>query len=147
MPNLTPISQVLTGSIPYSGCNDAVAMSKIRAGKKPKRPSEGIYDPVWQFLKECWSIDGRKRPSAAKVYSSFLKFRAIEELPKKLKLEVQSIDVPFIVPVDPTFELLVVYGNWEHRIEVTYQFKRTVGRAPCEYIWFVFRPTQPPLLH
>jgi len=150
MSNLILISQVLTGNIPYSGCDDAAAISNIQARKSPKRPSEGIYDPVWLFLRECWSMEGRKRPTAAKVYDSFSKFRATEELPEKLKLEVQSIDIPFIgAEPGPWYQVVVGYGGKGHAVGVISRRREdtTRGTARNENIWFAFRPTKPSLLY
>ena len=83
----------------HSGSDDAAALRDIRAGKNPKRPSEGIPDLVWQILQKCWTMDPRKRPSATQVYNALSEYRShrpvIEDLPKKLKLYVQSAKISF----------------------------------------------------
>jgi len=71
---------------PYSGYDDIVAMSKVQAGEFPQRPSDGIPDPIWTFLGECWSSDPTKRPSTAQVHGILSRFRPLpppmEELPR-----------------------------------------------------------------
>ena len=134
--------QVLTGSIPYSGCDDAVALSKIRAGKQPQRPSEGIPDAVWQFLERCWSMDPRKRPSATQVYNALSKSRSVrpvtEELPERLKLEVQSIKISFPGAKKRRFSVKFKYGNKYH---ITSPTTRTA--AGDEHTWFAVHPSSP----
>jgi len=136
--NLT-LLQVLTGSIPYSGCDDAAALSNIRAGNIPERPSEGIPDPIWQLLEECWSMDPQKRPPAADFYTALSEFRSVR--PGKLKFEVQRIKISFIGAKKRRFSVKFKYGNKSHATSLT---TKTV--AGDEYMWFVFRPPLPSLL-
>jgi len=84
-------------------------------------------------------MDGRKRPSVTQVYDAFSRFGAAEDLPGKLKLELHSINVPFI-PLDE-FRVALRYGKQEHQFEVRMRTKKH------EHTWFAFRPTQPSLLH
>jgi len=133
--------QVLTGGVPYSECDDIVALSQIRAGKMPERPSGGITDPVWQLLEECWSKDPRERPSTIQVYNTLSIFRAIKVLPEKLKLVVQSIGVPFTTPRPQQVSVKFKYGNKDHATSLT-----TWTSAGSEYIWSTFRPSLQSLL-
>ena len=98
----------------------------------PRRSYE-IPGPVWQLLTKCWSMDGGKRPSAAQVCDAFSRFRAIEELPKILKLEVQSIKIPFAKPKIRQFSVKFKYGKKDYTTTLT--AKTTAGD---EHTWFVF---------
>ena len=131
--------QVLTGSIPYSGCDDAAALSNIRAGDIPERPSNGIPDPIWQLLEKCWSIDPQKRPSVYEFYGALSGFRSVR--PGKLKFEVQRIKISFIGAKKRRFSVKFKYGNKSHATSLT-----TKTAAGDEYTWFVFRPSLPSLL-
>ena len=133
--NLT-LLQVLTGSVPYSGCDDDTALSNIKAGKTPERPSEGIPDPIWQLLEECWSKDPTKRPSAAEFYGALSGFRSIH--PGRLKFKVQTIKVPFTRAKNQQFSVKFKYGNKSHTTAPT-----TRTAAGDEYTWFVSRPSYP----
>jgi len=95
-------------------------------------------------------MDGRKRPTAAKIHDSFSKFRATEELPEKLRLKVQSINVPFIGPEPgPWYEIVVVYGGKGYAVGVTSRRREGTTRGSSaskyEHIWFAFRQIQPSL--
>jgi len=125
--------------MPYSGCDDAVALSTIRAGKTPERPSEGIPDPVWQLLQECWNEQPWDRPPAAQIYKTFSKFRsvhkAVEHLPRKLKLRVQSIKISLDEPRKHRVYVKLKYGN---NVRTTSPAMEVV--AGEEYTWFGSRP-------
>ena len=123
------------GEIPYSSCDEATARSNIQAGITPPRYPE-IPDPVWEFLEKCWSVDGGKRPSAAHVRDAFSRFRAIEELPYGLELEVQSIKIPFAKPKTRQFYVKFEYGDMDHTTPLT--TKTMVGG---EHTWFAFCPS------
>ena len=125
--------------MPHSGCDDAVALSKIRAGKTPKRPSEGIPDPIWQFLEKCWSMDRRKRPSAAGFYNALSRFCSVP--PGKLKLEVQKIKISLIGAENQQFSVKFEYGYKSYTTSLT-----TTTATRDEYTWFVFRSSLPSLL-
>jgi len=71
------LSQVLTGRMPYLGCDDAAALLNIRGGKIPERPPEAIADPVWRLLEKCWSTVPSERPPASLVYNFFSELRSI----------------------------------------------------------------------
>jgi len=140
MLNLTLISQVLTGSTPYAGCDDTTAMLIVQAGKTLQRPSDGISDPVWQFLEKCWIWNPQERPSATKLYDAFSRFHATQELPEKLKLEVRGIKIPFAIPKEQQFTVKVKYGNKNHTTPLTTKV------VADEHTWFVFLPTLPLVL-
>ena len=139
MSNITLISQVLTGCIPHSGCDDAVALSNIRAGKTPQRPSEGIPDQIWQFLEKCWSMDRRKRPSATQFYNALSRFCSVR--PGILKFEVQRIKFSSIGAKNQQFSVKFKYGNKSHTTSLASLTTRTA--AGDEYTWFVFRHPYP----
>ena len=144
MSNLT-FFQVLTGSVPYSECDDVVTLSNIRAGKIPQRPSKGIPDPLWQLLEKCWSMNPLKRPSATQVYNALSESRSvhpvIEELPERLELRVQSIKISFIGAKKQRFFVRFKYGNERHTTSLT------TGAAPGdEHAWFALCPSPSSLL-
>jgi len=90
-------------------------------------------------------MDGQKRPLAAKVHDSFSKFRAIEELPKKLRLEVQSIDIPFIGPEPgPWYEVVLGYGGRGYTVGVRRKEGTTKVSSTSKsgHMWSALCPTQ-----
>jgi len=123
--------------IPYPECDDAVAMSNIRAGITPVRPPGGISDVVWQLLEECWRTNPWERPSTAKMYKTFSKFRsvhkAVGELPRRLKLWVQSVKLSLKEPKKQRVYVKFKYGSNVHITPLT--SKVVVGDA---YTWFAF---------
>ena len=122
--------------MPYSDCDDTTALSNIRAGKMPERPSDGITDPVWQFLEECWSKYSWKRPSATRVYYDLSIFGSMKEIPEKLKLLVRSIKIPLTIQSPQQFSVKFKYGNMKgHTTPLT---TTAIGD---EYMWFAFRPS------
>ena len=125
--------QVLTGSMPHSGCDDAIALSNIRAGKIPERPSEGIPDPIWQFLEKCWSMDPRKRPSATEFYDALSRFCSFR--PGILKFEVQKIKFPPTGMEMQQFSVKFEYGNEGYTTRLTTRTTRTTTGS--ESTWFV----------
>jgi len=135
----------LTGSIPYSECSDVAALANIRAGTTPERPSDGIPDPVWRLLEKCWSIDPAERPSATRVYNTLSNFRSvrpvIEELPEKLKLQVQSLKISLIGTKKQRFSVKFKYGDKDHTTSLT-----TGAVAGDEYTWFALHPSPSSLL-
>ena len=137
----------MTGCAPYSGYSETVILLKIQAGEKPQRPSEGIPDPVWEFLNKCWSSDPMKRPSADQVHENFSKLRSplevphvpkgrlvMEELPGRLKLQAQSIKISLNKPKEQRFSVRFTYGNKGHTTSPT-----TKVAAGGEHTWFAFR--------
>ena len=76
-----------------------------------------------------------ERPSAAQIYNTFSKFgsvrKAVEGLPDKLELQIQSIEFSLNEPKKRQVYVKLNYGNNVHTTkEVT---------AGGEYTWFVFR--------
>jgi len=133
--------------MPYSGCSDTLTLLKIQAGEKPQRPSNGIADPVWEFLEKCWGVDPTTRPPTAEVLGAFSEFRslpqavhapegrsAIEELPGKLKLQVQGIKISLNKPNQQRFYIRFRYGEKDHTTSPTNAV------TDDEHIWFVCRP-------
>jgi len=133
----------LTGSVPYFGWDGVAVLSKIQAGKTPPRPSEGIPDPVWQLLEKCWSRNSQERPSATKIYNTFSKIssvrNAVEELPGKLKLQIQSIKLSLARLKGRQFSVRFQYGDKVHTTSLT-----TGITAGGEYTWYA--PGSPPPL-
>lgn len=145
----------MAGNVPYFKFNDTTTLLKIQAGEMPQRPS-GVSDPVWEFLKKCWNRDLAERPSTDQVYDAFSQplsipqfmhipegESAIEELPRKLKLEVQSVKVSLDKPRQQQFSVKLKYGNKDHTTSPT-------KKAPAvdEHTWFVpcpFLPSPPSL--
>jgi len=130
--------------MPFSWCDDDVALSKIRAGKVPQRPSEGITDPVWEFLEKCWNVDPSQRPSAARVYDAFtgpssLRQRGVE-LPVVSVSQVHSLKISLNELRQQQFYVKFQYGNQGHTTSLT-----TDVVTDNEYTWFGFRPFPPSL--
>lgn len=134
--------------MPYSKYNDTVTLSKIQAGEIPQRPSEGIDGAVWEFLESCWSRDPGIRPSSEQVYDSIAQFRSLpqavlvadgrsgmEELPGKLRLQVQSIKISLNKLKQQHLCVKFKYGNKNHTTAPT---TKALG-ASEEHIWFAFR--------
>lgn len=103
--------------------------------------------PVWEYLEKCWSRDPQQRPPIADVYSTFSGFRSLpqvvhtpdgrspmEELPGRLKLQVQSIKLSLDKPKQQQFSVRFKYGNKDHTTSPT------KAVTSDEHIWFVFRP-------
>jgi len=124
--------EVLTGNMPYSKHNDTVTLAKIQAGEVPQRPSDGIDDSVWDFLERCWSRDLVSRPSTARVCDIFLQFRFLpqvtpinggrsgkEELPGKLRLQIQSIKISLNKSKQYQLFVKLKYGNKNHTTSPT----------------------------
>jgi len=137
--------------MPYSGCSDTHSLLKVQAGEKPQRPSDGIDDPVWEFLEKCWRGDPTKRPPTANVFDAFSGFRsiprpvhapegrsAIEELPGKLKLQLQGVRISLNKPGRQRFSIRFRYGEKEHTTSPT------DGVASGEHTWSVCHPPSPP---
>ena len=133
--------------MPYSKYNDTVTLSKIQAGELPQRPSEGTDDGVWEFLESCWSRDPAKRPSSDQVYDSIAQFRTLpqamfaadgrlgmEELPRKLRLRVQSIKISLKKSRQHQLYVKFKYGNKNY---TTAPIAKVVG-ASDEHVWCVF---------
>lgn len=155
--NLTLISQVLTGSIPYSKHSNIAVLPKIQEGEMLQRPLNKITDPVWEFLEECWSRVPTNRPSTAQVCSAFSQFcsnpevaptlegrPAMEELPAveerldrpgKLKLRVHSIKISLNKPNQQSFSVEFKYGKEQHNTLQT-----TGVAAGDEHTWYGFHP-------
>jgi len=145
--NLILIPQVLTGNIPYAKHNDAVTLSVIQAGEIPQKPSEGMDGTVWEFLEKCWSRDVTKRPSSHQVYDSIFRFRSLpqvipslngrlemEELPGKLRLQVQSIRISLNKSKQHQLCVKIKYGNRDYTTAPT---MKAAGGSD-EYVWFAF---------
>ncbi|KAF9648576.1 kinase-like protein [Thelephora ganbajun] len=116
--------EVLTGSVPYSECNDAALEFKLTVGEAPRRPSSGITDPIWEFLKKCWSRNPTKRPPIIEVHDAFSLFRNPRRarvplrkkltkvvLPGKLKLQVHSVKISLNNPKQQQFSVKFKYGK------------------------------------
>jgi len=125
------VYEVLTGNMPYSKYNDTVTLAKIQAGELPQRPSNGIDNSVWEFLEKCWNREPMHRPSTAQAYEAFLQFRylpqvaptegrpGMEELPGKLRLQVQSIKISFSKSKQYQLCVRLKYGNKNHTTSPT----------------------------
>jgi len=133
--------------MPYSGSSDAATLRKIQAGETPQQPYDGIDDAVWDFLEKCWDSDPSKRPSTAQVSNAFSEFHslpqvmptsAIEELPGKLKLQVQSIKISLDKSKQQQFSIKFKYGTRGH----TTALAKPVG-GPGEHAWFAVRSLLP----
>ena len=76
---------------------------KVRAGEIPERRPGKIADPVWILFERCWRKAPARRPPLVKLYDVLSNYRSrpgvtdtpqereIEELPRELCLEFQSI--------------------------------------------------------
>lgn len=141
--------------MPYSKHNDTVTLSKIQAGEIPQQPSEGIDATVWEFLEKCWSRDATKRPSSDQVCDSFFQFRTLpqiapapegrpgmEELPGKLRLQVQSIKISLNKSKQQQLCVKFKYGNKNHTTAPT---TKAVDGSD-EHTWFVFSLVLPSFL-
>lgn len=114
----------------------------------PQRPPNKIADPTWEFLEGCWSRDRTKRPSITQVCDALLQSPSpprfvhtpeggagAEELPGKLKLQVQSIQISLNKPKQRKFSVKFKYGNKDHTTSLS-----TKAAAGDEHTWFVFYP-------
>ena len=130
----------MTGSIPYSECDETAALLDIQAGKTPQRPSEGIPESIWQLLEKCWSMGPRERPSVTQIYNTLSKFRSIrpviEELPERFTLQFQSIKISFTRAKKRQFYVKFKYGKMDHITSLT-----TRATASSEYTWFALCPS------
>ena len=131
----------MTGIIPYSCYDYVVPLSDMETKEGPKRPSDGTTDPIWQLLLECWIKYHGERPSTTQVYNTLSKFRTVEELPEKMELRVQSIKISFTGTRRDWFYVKFVYGSEVH---ITLPTTRVAAGNEC--VWFVLRPSLPPLL-
>jgi len=140
--------------MPYSKYNDTVALSKIQAGELPQQPSDGIGDTIWQFLEQCWNRNPKKRPLTTEVYDAFLQFRSlpqvmsategrsgVEELPGKLRLQVQSIKISLGKSRQQQLSVRFKYGNKNHTTSPT---TKAAGGSD-EHTWLALRPILPSL--
>ena len=79
------------------------------------------------------------RPSDTRIYNPFSRFgsvhKAVEGLPDKLELQIQSIKLPLSEPKKQRVYVKLNYGN---NVLTTPLTKK--GMAGGEYKWFVFRP-------
>jgi len=117
----------------------------------PQQPSANDNE-IWEFLKRCWSRDPTKRPPTVQVSDAFSQFSSlpqaitgcvgpgIEELPGKLKLQVQSIKIS-LKELKPQFLVKFKYGSSGNTTSLA---TKAVG-GPDEYTWFTSRPFLPPL--
>ena len=130
--------------MPHSGCYDNIALSNIRAGKVPRRPSDRFTDLIWEFLEKCWNMDPSRRPSVTRVYDAFARLSSLppetEGLPGKLVLCVQSIKISLNELRQQRFYVKVQYGNQGYTTSLT-----TNVVADDKYRWFGFRPFPPSL--
>ena len=137
--------------MPYYGCSDTHTLLKIQAGEKPQRPSDWVANPVWEFLGKCWSRDPTNRPPTADILDAFSRAcslprampaargpSAIEELPGKLKLQVQGVRISLNKSKQQRFYIRFRYGDKDHTTSPT---NAVTGD---EHIWFVFRQPLPP---
>ena len=109
---------------------------------------------VWEFLEKCWSRDVTKRPSSHQVYDSIFRFRSLpqvipalggrlemEELPGKLRLQVQSIRISLNKPKQHQLCVKIKYGSRDYTTAPT---MKAVGGSD-EYVWFAFSTFPSPL--
>lgn len=132
--------------MPYFKWNDTITLQKIQAGETPQQPSADDEE-IWEFLKKCWSRDPKKRPSTAQVSNTFSQLRSlpqaiagcegpgVEELPGRLKLQVQSIKITLNKSKSQHFFVKFKYGNKDHTTSPTTK----AGSGPDEYTWSAFR--------
>lgn len=122
----------------------------------PRRPPNGIADPVWDFLEMCWSRDPTKRPSITHVRNALSQSPSfpppspslpprtpeerptVGELPGNLK--VQSVKISFNEPKQRKFYVKFKYGDKSH---MTSRTAKTA--ASDEHTWFAFHPFLPSL--
>ena len=65
------IFEVLSGRVPFQGCDGRTVMKKVVNGERPERPQgpEVIWftDDVWEMLERCWSPNPKLRPTVGIV--------------------------------------------------------------------------------
>ncbi|KDQ09413.1 hypothetical protein BOTBODRAFT_526202 [Botryobasidium botryosum FD-172 SS1] len=70
--------EIFTGQVPffYLSVNTTLSVfNMVLDGRLPDRPldkdivAKGLDDSMWEFMKMCWSMDPKERPSAAKIFS------------------------------------------------------------------------------
>jgi len=140
--------------MPYSKWNEVIALSKIQVGEIPHQSSDEIPDPVWKFLEKCWSRDSTKRPSTLQVGAAFSQFHfrspqviptpegrpVTGRLPRKLKLQVQSVKISLNNSKQLQFYVRFKYGSKEHTTSPT-----TKAMGGDEYTWFAISSFLPSL--
>lgn len=58
------VYEVLSESVPFSGCTDPVAVIKVLAGERPGRPDGRWFtNEIWTILEHCWKAEPGDRPS------------------------------------------------------------------------------------
>ncbi|KAL2915698.1 U1 snRNP protein [Polyrhizophydium stewartii] len=59
--------EILTGNAPFEEeHNDGIVQDWIEEGERPYRP-DGVPDPLWSLLEDCWDQDAAARPTFREV--------------------------------------------------------------------------------
>lgn len=61
------ILEVLSGRVPFAGCQDAFIVQMVLQGQRPLRPEEVRSTDLWETLQRCWSFHREERPTAEVV--------------------------------------------------------------------------------
>ena len=69
--------QVLTGVLPYHGSDKNGITTRIRAGKRPSRPTgrsrnRWLRDPVWDVITTGWSHEPENRCELSVMHNTFV---------------------------------------------------------------------------
>ena len=60
--------KVFTGTSPFSGLTDTLAIQQIIYGGRPSRPQgQDLTDPIWYMTTRCWQEDPLLRPKMMEV--------------------------------------------------------------------------------
>ena len=63
------ILEVLSGEVPFPGCNKFTVMLKVVEGKRPERPQGPWFtNDLWRTLEQCWSHHSKDRPTVEAVH-------------------------------------------------------------------------------
>ena len=73
---ISPQTQILTGTTPFSNESDEEIINRVAAGIRPEWPSnnppQGLADALWEQIKACWKQDPKERPTASNVLETLL---------------------------------------------------------------------------
>ena len=69
---VAPLTQVLTGKVPFSDKSDWVIVQAVCRGDRPSRPAHrSCTDRLWALIKRCWHQDPQLRPEILEVSQTF----------------------------------------------------------------------------
>ena len=65
---LSILIQIFTGTAPFSDKPPRAAVSTIKDGGRPPRPTHPDFaDYLWGLIQECWNQEASRRPNALEI--------------------------------------------------------------------------------